>query len=516
MRQVRIYLLGLLVGVQTAAAQNVGIGTSSPLNRLHVDGAPATDATATGGAQLRISESTNNYFMLLGRTTGTTGYGFIQTHNSQPLALNPEGNNVGIGTTLPQGRLGIRAGSENWIALQDGISNNIYVFHNPASGDRLEIGLYHAAASTWRWGRMVFRQEGNIGINTTTPNSRAILDISSTSQGLLIPRLTTAQRDAIPDPIPQGLIIYNTTTNCIEFFDTSDDPPGGPTGGFWNSVCLYCDYNVTINSNATGFNLRDHIIAQGIPLGAYTYCVYVLSGVTLQAAGNGGGAGADGNPGFNASTMPNGAKVILYNYGTLLAGGGNGGRGGRESDSACEGDQDGQAGGRGGDAILTNSSAPIFVYNYGTLRAGGGGGGGGRGGCCSAGGGGGGGAGTPPGAGGPGGSYRCVGGTLCPCSGRTGTANSGSAGTATSGGAGGGGICSGGSSCPGTSSGCGSPGGAGGTNGAAGAPGSTVNGCCAGGCNPGPGGGAGYAINGNGSGSRLIANTGTVVGAVIP
>ncbi len=43
-------------------------------------------------------------------------------------------------------------------------------------------------------------------------NSSAALEVSSTSKGLLPPRLTTTQRDAITTPT-NGLVIYNTTTN---------------------------------------------------------------------------------------------------------------------------------------------------------------------------------------------------------------------------------------------------------------------------------------------------------------
>ena len=51
-----------------------------------------------------------------------------------------------------------------------------------------------------------------VGVGTTTPDLSSALDISSTSQGLLMPRLTTTQRDAIVSPA-KGLIIYNITSN---------------------------------------------------------------------------------------------------------------------------------------------------------------------------------------------------------------------------------------------------------------------------------------------------------------
>jgi len=56
---------------------------------------------------------------------------------------------------------------------------------------------------------------GNIGIGTTTPQAR--LDIASTTGGLLMPRMTTAQRDAITSP-PLSSYIYNTTTNCFNVY----------------------------------------------------------------------------------------------------------------------------------------------------------------------------------------------------------------------------------------------------------------------------------------------------------
>ena len=55
-----------------------------------------------------------------------------------------------------------------------------------------------------------------VGIGTATPAASAKLDITSTTQGLLPPRMTTVQRDAIVSPAT-GLVIFNTTTNGLEF-----------------------------------------------------------------------------------------------------------------------------------------------------------------------------------------------------------------------------------------------------------------------------------------------------------
>ncbi|HSY77335.1 MAG TPA: hypothetical protein VK890_10785, partial [Bacteroidia bacterium] len=55
----------------------------------------------------------------------------------------------------------------------------------------------------------------NVGINTdaSRPNPNAILDIKSGNKGLLIPRMNSAARNAIPNT--QGLMVYDTTTNSF-------------------------------------------------------------------------------------------------------------------------------------------------------------------------------------------------------------------------------------------------------------------------------------------------------------
>lgn len=51
-----------------------------------------------------------------------------------------------------------------------------------------------------------------------TADPSAMLDVSSTSKGALVPRMTTAQRDAISSP-SVGLLVYNTTTNEFNFYN---------------------------------------------------------------------------------------------------------------------------------------------------------------------------------------------------------------------------------------------------------------------------------------------------------
>lgn len=68
-----------------------------------------------------------------------------------------------------------------------------------------------------------------IGIGTTLPDASSVLDISSNSKGLLMPRLTTVQRDAISLPAT-GLMIYNTTLSDGQLND------GTPAVPNWSGI----------------------------------------------------------------------------------------------------------------------------------------------------------------------------------------------------------------------------------------------------------------------------------------
>ena len=64
----------------------------------------------------------------------------------------------------------------------------------------------------------VFTAIGQVGIGTTSPNSSAMLDVSSTIRGFLPPRMDSSQRNAILSPVA-GLTIYNTSINAIQVYN---------------------------------------------------------------------------------------------------------------------------------------------------------------------------------------------------------------------------------------------------------------------------------------------------------
>lgn len=59
--------------------------------------------------------------------------------------------------------------------------------------------------------------QNRIGIGTVSPNSNAIADITSTSKGLLIPRMTSQARGAISNPA-EGLMVYDSSINRLYLY----------------------------------------------------------------------------------------------------------------------------------------------------------------------------------------------------------------------------------------------------------------------------------------------------------
>lgn len=89
-----------------------------------------------------------------------------------------------------------------------------------------------------------------VGIGTTNPDDSSILDIESTDKGILIPRLTTAQINAIVSPAI-GLMVFNTDLNEFQFNSGTIVTPDWSKIAHPSSV-KYSNTDTTTNINNNG------------------------------------------------------------------------------------------------------------------------------------------------------------------------------------------------------------------------------------------------------------------------
>lgn len=80
-----------------------------------------------------------------------------------------------------------------------------------------------------------------VGIGTTNPNTSSALEINSTNKGLLVPRMTQAQKNAITTPA-NGLMIYQTDGISGFYYYN---------GSIWLNIGASSGWNLTGNSGTT-------------------------------------------------------------------------------------------------------------------------------------------------------------------------------------------------------------------------------------------------------------------------
>ncbi len=74
-------------------------------------------------------------------------------------------------------------------------------------------------------------QAQSVGIGTNTPNSSAMLEINSSSKGVLLPRV--ADTTAIASPV-KGLVTYNNSYNKLWYYNGGRWQPTAVTDSIWH------------------------------------------------------------------------------------------------------------------------------------------------------------------------------------------------------------------------------------------------------------------------------------------
>jgi len=186
----------------TVAVANGGSGATTLTGILKGNGTSAfttatagTDYLAPNGSAANLT----NFPTLNQNTTGTAGNvtGVVAVANGGTGATTLTGILKGNGTS----------------AFTAAVAGTDY--QAPISGTTNYLPKVTGAATVGN--SQVFDNGTSVGIGTNNPNTNAILDLTSSNKGLLLPRLNSAQRDAISSPT-EGLMIYNTTSSSLEVY----------------------------------------------------------------------------------------------------------------------------------------------------------------------------------------------------------------------------------------------------------------------------------------------------------
>ena len=156
-----------------------------------------------------------------------------------------------------------------------------------------------------------FTQNQNVAINNNgaLPDASAMLDISATDKGLLIPRINSAQRTAISAPAT-GLIVYDTGTDTFWYYDGTQWTEIG-SGGLislfnWTDASNLLritengtDWDVTINNEAD--DLSDNFLND-------------LSNVNAIASGSGQVLKWDGTQWYAGTDLSGSGGATINNF----------------------------------------------------------------------------------------------------------------------------------------------------------------------------------------------------------
>lgn len=115
----------------------------------------------------------------------------------------------------------------------------------------------------------VYSQGVGISNNGATPDNSAMLDVSSTEKGFLMPRMTTAEIEAITTPAT-GLLLYNTDFNKVWGYNGSEWRELGGSSCPVPAQPGSISGNSTVVENATG---EAYSIAAVPDATAYTWAV---------------------------------------------------------------------------------------------------------------------------------------------------------------------------------------------------------------------------------------------------
>jgi hypothetical protein len=203
-------LAGALVGFDAAAAGNLtwsGNKFTLKANKTYeLESSLAIyHATAGVAGRFQIYDYTNSVALANGLFMSQNGYGTNNPNANSPMK--------GVVTPATDIQVGVRLVDFYGPGGPGIIGNTLTVGSNSApNASYFIVEQIGSSAFVNPWvlaGNDVYNTIGEVGIGTSTPAATAALDVSSTTKGVLIPRMTAAQKSAISSP-SNGLLIFQT------------------------------------------------------------------------------------------------------------------------------------------------------------------------------------------------------------------------------------------------------------------------------------------------------------------
>jgi hypothetical protein len=190
---------------------NVAISASSAFAPV-VLGGTGTTSTLTLRATSGAGASGAAIVFQVGNNGGTEAARIINS------------GNLGVGATAPAQKLEVLGVTS--LPATSGTTQNGLVRIASTATNSIDIGLSNASPfGAWiqtsnvtalgtTYPLLLNPNGGNVGIRTSSPATSATLEIAGTTGALLVPRLTTTERNALT--AANGMIIYNTTDNQMQ------------------------------------------------------------------------------------------------------------------------------------------------------------------------------------------------------------------------------------------------------------------------------------------------------------
>lgn len=178
-------------------------------------------ASSDGQIRLFYGNNGNTYHHVPLGASSIFMFGANETYNIGEYVFNQASND--FGDFSQQGRnIALSATARQFVHRKE--SNNIdYRFFDWNGSTARDWWNVYASTLKMSLAQIIHANYGsNVGIGTSTPDTSAILDLKSNTKGLLLPQLTTTERNAVPvSAARKGLVIFNTTTNKINVYNGS-------------------------------------------------------------------------------------------------------------------------------------------------------------------------------------------------------------------------------------------------------------------------------------------------------